>query len=480
MLFRSSGNTGECDPWRYTSDMFVNETIEQITGSFPHWFHPRLRFFAGREHKLPVDQNSLMAMVAPRGLLMYSSFSESQGNSFGFEQGYRSVRRVYQFLGRPGNVGLHLRAGEHPTTAGDLENFLDFFDTVFGRKSFPRFETFLHGYTFAGWQRLSGETAATLKTPPAGADAREKIRWALGEEPAGLRFPAVKEPGRTMTSDGWLAGFHRRPVEAPGMASRPLSFGDDLSGGLYYPAAVDGSPLAGKRPAVVWLHPFSYPTGYSRNFRATLEMLGKRGFVVFAFDQLGFGTRVEYAGRFYQRYPRWSLMGKMAADTSAAVEALAELDMVDASKIWLAGWALGGKVALITAALDERVAGVAAIAAFTPLRTAGAHPDLEGAKMYSHLHGLLPRLGFFVGRESRLPVDYDDILGAIAPRPVLVVAPQLDRYAPVAEVRRAVETARARYKAAGRENALAIETPLDFNRLPAATQELVFDWLAAQ
>jgi dienelactone hydrolase len=162
------------------------------------------------------------------------------------------------------------------------------------------------------------------------------------------------------------------------------------------------------------------------------------------------------------------------------VEALAELEMVDASKIWLAGWALGGKVALVTAALDQRVAGVAAIAAFTPLRSAGAHPEIEGVKMYSHLHGLLPRLGFFLGRESRLPVDYDDILGAIAPRPVLVVAPQLDRYAPVAEVRRTVDAARARYKAAGRENALALETPLDFNRLPAATQELVFDWLAAQ
>jgi hypothetical protein len=48
----SSGNTGEADPWRYTSDMFVNESLEQITGNFPYWFHPRLRFFAGREDKL--------------------------------------------------------------------------------------------------------------------------------------------------------------------------------------------------------------------------------------------------------------------------------------------------------------------------------------------------------------------------------------------------------------------------------------------
>ena len=41
----SSGNTGEGNPWRYTTDPFAAESIEQITGNFPHWFHPRLRFF---------------------------------------------------------------------------------------------------------------------------------------------------------------------------------------------------------------------------------------------------------------------------------------------------------------------------------------------------------------------------------------------------------------------------------------------------
>jgi hypothetical protein len=70
-VIASSGLTGESNPWRYTTDMFVNETLEQITGNFPHWFHPRLRFFAGREQKLPVDQNLLAAMVAPRALPVF-------------------------------------------------------------------------------------------------------------------------------------------------------------------------------------------------------------------------------------------------------------------------------------------------------------------------------------------------------------------------------------------------------------------------
>ncbi len=153
----SSGNTGEVDPWRYTTDMFVNESIELLTGAQPHWFHPRLRFFAGREDKLPVDQNLLMAAIAPRGLMMFAGYAESAGNPFGFEQAYRSVLSAYRFLGHEENLWLHLRDGEHEFGAERIEEIVDFFDAVFGRNNFPKRETWILGYTFEGWQKASGE-----------------------------------------------------------------------------------------------------------------------------------------------------------------------------------------------------------------------------------------------------------------------------------------------------------------------------------
>lgn len=458
----SSGNTGECDPWRYTTDPFNNETIEQITGNFPHWFHPRLRFFAGREQKLPVDQNMLMALVAPRGLLMYAAFSETQGNSFGFEQGYRSVKRVYSFLGHPEKVGLYLRAGEHPTTAGDIENYVDFLDSTFGRKPVIKFEKWISGYRFEDWRAISKEVP---RAPARTAPVEQRISWALGQEPPGLRYPARTQLAARggMTSDGWLSILYNRPVKSRGMASTALSFGDDLHGDLYYPEKHQG-----KMPVVIWLHPFSYPTGYSRGAGPRFAGLIKRGFAVLAFDQIGFGTRVEHARRFYQRYPHWSLLGKMVADTRAAVDALASLDEIDASRIYLAGYSLGGKVALWTAALEPRVRAAASVAGFTPLRTS-AGKGVEGIRQYSHLHGLVPRFGFFLGREAELPIDYDEILAAIAPRPVLVIAPALDRYAPVDDVRAAVRKAGSH---------VHLETPVDFNRLPASTLDRVYGWLA--
>jgi len=482
----SSGNTGEGTPWRYTTDPFVNESIEQITTNFPHWFHPRLRFFAGREHKLPVDQNLLMALVAPRGLLLASAYPEAQGAPWAFEQAYDSVRKVYQFLNKTDNVGLSLRAGEHPTVAEDIEKYVDFFDTVFGRAKYPRPETRFYGYSFERWQKLSGEKIDPRQYPEkrpsrSRQEILRQIHWILGEEPAGVPFPSRTKLAETIrTSDGWLADLYKRPLQAPGMSHTGLSFGDDLKADLYFPASSDGKPAKPRFPVVVWLHPFSHSTGYSRFARPHIPALVERGFAVLAFDQIGYGTRIEQGTRFYERYPRWSLLGKMVADTRAAIDALAALEIVDASRIYLSGYSLGGKVALFTAALDERVRGVAAVSAFTPLRLDGPGKGIEGIRQYSHLHGLLPRLGFFIGHEQRIPVDYDDVLSAIAPRPVLIFAPTHDRYAPIADVKQAVASARKAWEKAGKTEALRLETPVDFNRFPPERLTAIANWLAGE
>jgi pimeloyl-ACP methyl ester carboxylesterase len=396
----------------------------------------------------------LMAMVAPRGLLMASAWSEGQGAPFGFEQTYQSVARVYRFLDAGSKLGLSLRAGEHATTAEDIEQYVDFFDSVFGRSTRPVPRTQL----FPAMPEPKDSVIPAPSTP-----VRDRLRWMLGEAPPRLPFPARKTiTGRTMTSDGWLGVLLDRPVKGKGFTGHAVPFGDDLKGDLYVP----GTRTSGRLPVVVWLHPYAHPTGYSRDIRPTLERLTGMGYAVFAFDQIGFGTRIHQATRFYERYPRWSLLGKMVDDTSAAVEALAAMEELDSSKVFLAGYSLGGKVALWTAALDERVAGVIAASAFTPLRTPA--PDTEGLEHYTTLHRLLPRLAQFRSQLSRIPVDYGEILKAIAPRPVYVRAPEMDRYASLADVRRAVETAGAH---------VTLATPHDFNRFRPEAQREAFDWL---
>ncbi|MBO0799580.1 MAG: dienelactone hydrolase family protein, partial [Blastocatellia bacterium] len=194
--------------------------------------------------------------------------------------------------------------------------------------------------------------------------------------------------------------------------------------------------------------------------------------------QIGFGTRVLDARKFYERYPKWSLMGKMVADTRAAIDAVRSLDVVDAGKVYLIGYALGAKVGLLTAALDDTVAGVAAVCGVDPLRLSTADKGTEGIRHYSHLHGLLPQLGYFVGEEERVPFDYDEVIALLAPRPALIVAPIRDRYARIDDVRREVEAAAGVYGVLGHKEALQLQTPDDFNRFPRKLQEQVYDWLA--
>jgi dienelactone hydrolase len=489
----SSGNTGEGDPWRYTTDMFVNESIEQITGAFPFWFHPRLRFFAGREHKLPVDQNLLMALVAPRGLMMSTSYSENEGNPWGFEQAWRSVRKVYRFLGHEENLALYFRNGEHPTVTEDIERFVDFCDATFGRRPFERPAPWVHGYSFEKWQQISGERIDPLQYPTRAVgdffdmsdwkarkkSIRDAIRWALGAEPPAISYPARTHLAKgTDLVDGWATLEPPRPLAAPRMRATGLAFGDGLKGDLYYPSGPDGKPTGGRLPVVIWLHPYSYGTGYSRITTSSFASLTKRGVAVLAFDQIGFGNRFEEAHNFYDRYPKWSLLGKMVSDTRAAIDALSALDTIDSSRISIVGYALGAKVGLFTAALDERVQAVASVCGFTAMRLDTAARGTEGLRHYSHLHGLVPRFGFFVGQESRLPIDYDEVLAAMAPRRVYVVAPTLDRYATATDVASAVAAARKVYRLLGHEDSLELETPLDFNRFTTSTQERVFDWLA--
>ena len=91
------------------------------------------------------------------------------------------------------------------------------------------------------------------------------------------------------------------------------------------------------------------------------------------------------------------------------------------------GYTIGGTVGLYAAALDPRITSVVSISGFTPMRTDTADRGTGGLARYSEERALLPRLGFFIGNESRLPYDFDELVAAIAPRSVLVVEPTMDR-----------------------------------------------------
>jgi pimeloyl-ACP methyl ester carboxylesterase len=444
----------------------------------------------------------LLALIAPNALLLSSSIREGDGDPWAIEQGYHSVSSVYRFLKVPEKLGVRLRDGEHAVEARELEGYMDWLDIQFKRKNLPWENKLFYGYSFDKWKSLSKEALDMKNFPDATATAGfllsragknikdpndwnvkkseilKQVEWILGTEPPGLRANPII--ALTPESD-YLASFMSRPVVKNGRKINIAPYnamGDYLHASLYYPAGADGKMTTkqnGKVPVVIYLHNFSN-TGFDSQLNRLFESVLSKGIAVLAFDLLGYGTRIEEGTLFYDRYPNWSKLGKMVADARAAIDALESIEFVDKENIFLSGYSLGGTVSLFTAALDNRVAGVAVSCAFTPWRDSG-NKNLEGIKAYSHLYGLLPRLGFFVGSESKVPVDFAEIISAIAPRRLLVIAPQLDRHANAEKTSGALQEVRSVYSFMSAAENFSISTPREFNQLTASQETDLVNWL---
>src|SRR5262249_42193832 len=98
-VIAGSTGVGGILAWRQAGERNTAESIETTTRMFPLWFHPRLRYFSGREDRLPIDANLLVASLAPRACLIEYGLNDEVSNTWGSEQTYQSALKVYQLLG---------------------------------------------------------------------------------------------------------------------------------------------------------------------------------------------------------------------------------------------------------------------------------------------------------------------------------------------------------------------------------------------
>ncbi|HNU51654.1 MAG TPA: alpha/beta fold hydrolase [Verrucomicrobiota bacterium] len=489
VISSSSGAGGAC-PYRWFSEAQFGEGIELITRSFPDWLHPRLRFFVGREHRLPIDQHELVACIAPRRCLISTALNDNVESAWAVEQTYHAALPVFRLLGVEDHLGLRYRDGPHATRAEDIEAYLDWLDAGFGRRkagktmastgpSAPVFPT------YAEWQKLSGEPGEPRRAawrgrvalgvpagPPAAeggdggwdrarAELLERVGWVLGDAPP----LAAVEAGAYGAEPKPVATLLNRATPPSWLHKESLNFGNAVTGDLYHRTNVLGTDR--RLPVLIWLHPISvshgYTAGYFRGEQPHVS-LARSGCAVFAFDQIGNGSRIAEVRDFYRRYPRWSLLGKTVADVRAAVDALERHPRVDPAQIFLVGYGVGGWVAMHAAAVDSRVAGVVSLAGALPLRADGPGKPSSALATVSRLYPLAPRLGTFVGREDQMPYTDAELMALIAPRPLLVITPGLTDRSEFDELRSCVEEARQVYARLGAGEALVFQRTDDYHR----------------
>ncbi len=496
-LIASSPGSGGSMPYRYCDQSYFGESAELLTRRFPDWVHPRVRMFSGREDKLPADSHFLYALMAPRPVFMSTATEDSVEGTWTIEQVYKVIHPVYELLGVPGNLAFRYRPGLHSTDAPTAVAFSQFLLAA-ARGNKPVGELFpftpYHVWDYRAW---------TQKNPPASiksfpktriddptldpkgkrmganewrirrAQIFKQVEWLLGEGPAYKSLPPKIGEGEPEVLAKNLARTGIRAAK-----TTPLHFGDHIPGYIYAPEG------EGRRPCVIWLAPFQTSRGFIasgyRNAEPSPAALVGAGFVTLGFDPIGTGARQAERRDFYEKYPHWSLMGKMVQDARHALDAVLQSPQVDPDRIYLYGYAMGGMVATLTAALDERVAGIVTVAGFTPMRTDTAGKRTSGLRRLSLFYGWLPRLGAFIGNEERIPVDFDEVLASIAPRPILIIAPTLDRYATPADIDRAVKRARSAYQLLGAADGIELQTPEDENRLTDPMQANAISWLKAR
>ena len=486
VISSSSGAGGAC-PWRLFSEPQFGEGIELITRQFPDWLHPRLRFFVGRENKLPVDQHELMACVAPRPCLISTAFNDSVESVRAVERACRAARPVFALLGSAHALNRRYREGGHPTRAEDLESYLDWLDHVFHQpsaRSRPWHESPPIFPTLADWRRSGGQPLAPQRFPARGLDdllpgaadqpvattprwedqargIRDRVKMLLGEPPPVAVSPAGEYGAETRA----VASLLGRGETPAGLVKESLSFGNYLAGDLYYPAAA--RPTERRLPVFVWLHPVSVPNGYVAGYyrgEQPWAALARSGYAVFAFDQIGTGTRLREVQEFYRRYPRWSLLGCSVRDTRAAVDTVRQHPRVAPDQVYLLGYGTGGMVALHAAALDDRVAGVISVAGFTPMRRDTVAQGTGGLARWSDWLPLLPRLGAFVGHEARVPYDLHELLALVAPRSALIITPGIDYQSSFPDLKESVAAARRVYARHGAPEKLVFQRTDDYKR----------------
>ncbi|HEY3288600.1 MAG TPA: hypothetical protein VGK87_00595 [Anaerolineae bacterium] len=493
LVISSSSGGGGVLSARDFGEQHFGEGIELITRRFPDWFHPRLRFFTGREDKLPVDIPDLVALVAPRQCLLSIALNDSVESSWAMQQTYLHAQKVYDLYHASSQLKILWRPGSHETWSALIEHYLDWCDNSFGRMAYLFSHRLLHPHDWETWRRysptppdvdafpirsLASRTgAATISDwQHERQDVHQQAAWMLGDAP-----PHVATVGSDYGAEPPYisAMIGRGDASVPaGVEKHQVVFGEDICGDVYLPAGARQAshPL----PAVLWLHPWSPANGYAALYRRGDQVqhtLARAGYAVFCFDQIGFGRRIEEAEFFYLRHARWSLLGKCVCDAGAALDVMARLPYIDSARMVGLGYGLGSLVGLHLGAFDDRLSGFASVCGPAAFRLDTNAARTGGLRRWSHDTMLLPRLGLFEQQPDRIPYDVSDLLACYAPHPVLVVSPQLDREAPPELVTPAVDAARHIYALHNALDRLTHVSPEDYNHFGPSQQALVLDWL---
>ena len=132
-IAQESGGGG-APSWRVSHNIEPNGTVEKIDNTDYNWFREDMRQFSGDNvYKLPEDHHELMAMVAPRALLVTGNTDFVWLSNKSAYVSARATKEVYKTLGISDRMGFYIDGGhghcavpttQRPAIAAFVDKFL--------------------------------------------------------------------------------------------------------------------------------------------------------------------------------------------------------------------------------------------------------------------------------------------------------------------------------------------------------------------
>ena len=236
--------------------------------------------------------------------------------------------------------------------------------------------------------------------------------------------------------------------------------------------------------AVLALHPTDDVVGHGvlvglggTPYPAYANELVERGFVVLAPSYPLLAA--------YQ--PDIKVLGWQSGTLKAVWDNLRGLDLLDSlpyvkhGNYGVIGHSLGGHNAVFTAVFDDRLKVVVSSCGLDSFLDyyQGNEAVWQPEKGWTQTR-YMPRLADYRGRLAEIPFDFQELIGALAPRFVLIVAPLKDSNFQAASVDRIVQAARPVFRLFGQENHLRLEHPDGPHDFPPAMREQAYEVLNSE
>ncbi|HTL54317.1 MAG TPA: prolyl oligopeptidase family serine peptidase [Candidatus Limnocylindrales bacterium] len=229
-------------------------------------------------------------------------------------------------------------------------------------------------------------------------------------------------------------------------------------------------------PAILALHPTDMEYGYRvvveplrPHYRAYARDLAERGFVVIA---PAYPLMANYKPNL-QALGYQSGTMKAVWDNIRALDLLESLPFVKKREFGAIGHSLGGHNAIFTAVFEQRLKVVVSSCGF----------DSFVDYMNGNITGwtserYMPKLAAFRGRPTDIPFDFYELIGALAPRPVLISAPLHDTNFKSGSVDAVVKAALPIYRLYAATQNLRVVHPDCGHDFPPEVREETYRFLA--